>query len=64
MRQHFTSKRLATTQDSEVLSAADKVAMVMALIDGLRIQSLLDPDRPTLHLMEIPMRLIATPEEE
>ena len=64
MRQHFTSKRLATTQDSEELSAADKVTMVMAMIDGLRIQSLLDPDRPTLHLMETFMRLIATPEDE
>lgn len=64
MREHFTSKRLATTWDSEVLIAADKVAMVMALIDGLRIQSLLDPDLPSLHLMVTLMRLIATPEDE
>ncbi|MFH5877238.1 TetR/AcrR family transcriptional regulator [Arthrobacter sp. NA-172] len=64
MRQHFTSKRLATTQDSEELSAADKVTMVMAMIDGLRIQCLLDPERPTLHLMETLMRFIASPEDE
>lgn len=64
MREHFTSTRLATTQDSEELSADDKVTMVMAMIDGLRIQFLLDPDRPTLHLMETLMRLIATPGDE
>ena len=45
MRDHFTSTRLATTQDSEELSADDKVTMVMAMMDGLRIQSLLDPGR-------------------
>jgi len=38
--------------------------MVLAIMDGLRIQSLLDPERPTLHLMETFMRLIATPEDE
>ena len=64
MREHFTSKRLATTQDSEELSAADKVTMVLAMIDGLRIQFLLDPDRPTLHLMERLMQLIASPGDE
>ena len=64
MRQHFTSKRLATTQDSEELSAADKVTMVMAMADGIRIQHLLDPERPTLHLMETLMRLIASPEDD
>lgn len=64
MRQYFTSKRLATTQDSEELSAADKVTMVMAMTDGIRIQYLLDPERPTLHLMETLMRLIASPEDD
>lgn len=64
MREHFTSTRLATTHDSQELSADDKVTMVLAMIDGLRIQSLLDPDRPTLHLMETFMRLIATPEDK
>lgn len=64
MRQHFTSKRLATTNDSQELTASDKVTMVLAMIDGLRIQFLLDPDRPTLHLMETLMRLIASPEDD
>jgi TetR/AcrR family transcriptional regulator, transcriptional repressor of aconitase len=63
MREHFTSKRLATTQDSEELSADDKVTMVLAMMDGLRIQALLDPNRETLHLMETLMRFIATPED-
>ncbi|TLM83569.1 TetR/AcrR family transcriptional regulator [Pseudarthrobacter sp. NamE2] len=64
MRQHFTSKRLATSHDSEELSADDKVTMVLAMIDGLRIQFLLDPDRPTLHLMEALMRFIGSPEDK
>lgn len=64
MRQHFTSKRLATIDDSEELTAADKVTMVLAMIDGLRIQYLLDPERPTLHIMETLMRLIASPEDD
>jgi AcrR family transcriptional regulator len=64
MRDHFTSTRLATTQDSEELSADDKVTMVMAMIDGLRIQSLLDPDRKTLHLMETLMKFLAPPQKE
>ncbi|MFF1883086.1 TetR/AcrR family transcriptional regulator [Pseudarthrobacter sp. NPDC058196] len=63
MRQHFTSKRLATTQDSKELSADDKVTMVMAMVDGLRIQFLLDPQRPTLHLMDTLMQFIASPEQ-
>ena len=58
MRDHFTSTRLAT-QDSEELSADDKVTMVTAMMDGLRIQSLLDPGRKTLHLMETLMKFLA-----
>ena len=61
MRVHLSSGRLGTTQDSEELSADDKVTMVMAMIDGLRIQALLDPKRQTLPLLETFMRLIATP---
>ena len=63
MRDHFSSTRLATAQDSEELSADDKVTMVMAMMDGLRIQSLLDPGRKTLHLMETLMKFLA-PEED
>ena len=60
MRAHLSSGRLATTHDSEELSADDKVTMVMAMMDGLRIQALLDPTRQTLPLLETFMRLIAT----
>ncbi|MBM7826053.1 hypothetical protein [Microbacterium aurum] len=33
------------------------------MVDGLRIQALLDPTRETLPLLETFMRLIATPED-
>ena len=62
MREHFHTGPLANAHDSEELSADDKVTMVLAMIDGLRIQALLDPDRATLPLLERLMRLIATPE--
>lgn len=64
MREHFSSGRLATSHDSEELTADQKVTMVMAMMDGLRIQALLDPGRETLPLLETFMRLIATPEPE
>lgn len=64
MRAHFTSGRLATSRDSEELTADEKVTMVMAMMDGLRIQALLDPGRETLPLLETFMRLIATPEPD
>jgi len=64
MRGHFTSGRLATARDTEELTADEKVTMVMAMMDGLRIQALLDPHRETLPLLETFMRLIATPEAE
>jgi AcrR family transcriptional regulator len=63
MRTHLSSGRLATTHDSEELSADDKVTMVMAMMDGLRIQALLDPTRQTLPLLETFMRLIATQDD-
>ncbi|WP_232481608.1 TetR/AcrR family transcriptional regulator [Arthrobacter sp. YN] len=63
MRDHFTNKKLDTTEDGDELTADDKVTMVMAMVDGLRIQFLLDPDRKTLHVLETLMRHIASPEE-
>lgn len=59
MRANFTSGRLATATDHEELSADDKVTMVLAMIDGLRIQALLDPDRAVLPLLERFMRMVA-----
>ena len=63
LRAHLSSGRLGTAQDSEELTADEKVTMVMAMMDGLRIQALLDPTRQTLPLLETFMRLIATPEQ-
>jgi AcrR family transcriptional regulator len=63
LRAHLSSGRLGTAHDSDELTADEKVTMVMAMIDGLRIQALLDPRRETLPLLETFMRLIATPEE-
>jgi AcrR family transcriptional regulator len=60
MRGHFSSGQLPTAHDGEELSADDKVTMLMAMIDGLRIQALLDPSRATLPLLETFMRLIVT----
>lgn len=60
MRRSFTTGRLATTVEHEELTADDKVTMVLAMMDGLRIQALLDPDRDVLPLLERLMRLIAT----
>ncbi|MDQ1174976.1 helix-turn-helix domain-containing protein [Microbacterium sp. NPDC089180] len=60
MRANFASGRLETALDHDELSADDKVTMVLAMIDGLRIQALLDPDRTILPLLERFMRLIAT----
>jgi TetR/AcrR family transcriptional regulator, transcriptional repressor of aconitase len=62
MRTHFSSGRLATADDGEEISADEKVTMLMAMIDGLRIQALLDPTRDILPLLETFMRLIATVE--
>lgn len=60
MRANFASGRLEAALDHDELSADDKVTMVLAMIDGLRIQALLDPDRTILPLLERFMRLIAT----
>ncbi|MGR0318217.1 TetR/AcrR family transcriptional regulator [Agromyces sp. ZXT2-3] len=62
MRSHFSSGRLGTADDGEELTADEKVTMMLAMIDGLRIQALLDPSRETLPLLETFMRLIATRE--
>ena len=62
LRTYLSSGRLGTAHDSEELTADEKVTMVMAMVDGLRIQALLDPQRETLPLLETFMRLIATPE--
>jgi AcrR family transcriptional regulator len=61
MRSHFSSGHLGTAHEGEELTADDKVTMMLAMMDGLRIQALLDPSRAILPLLETFMRLIATP---
>ncbi|MFG2026483.1 TetR/AcrR family transcriptional regulator [Streptomyces sp. NPDC048825] len=62
MRTRFRSGSLNTAYDSPDLSADDKVVMVLAMMDGLRIQTLLDPSRDSLRLLEIFMQSVIGPE--
>ncbi|WP_083896223.1 TetR/AcrR family transcriptional regulator [Nocardia jiangxiensis] len=61
LRAHLASDSLPTAQDSADLSAEEKVTLVLAMIDGLRIQSLLDPSREVLRLLEVFMRSVIVP---
>jgi len=61
MRSYLSSRRFGTDEDGEELSADDKVTMLAAMIDGLRIQALMTPGHDILPLLEVFMRLIATP---
>lgn len=61
MREYFSSGSLDLSRGSESLTADDKVTMLLAMMDGLRIQSLLDPSRDVLGLLETFMRTIRTP---
>ncbi|MFD5864193.1 TetR/AcrR family transcriptional regulator [Agromyces sp. NPDC127015] len=63
LRQHFSSGRLATAHDGEEVTADDRITMLLAMIDGLRIQALLDPSRATLPLLETFMRTIITDDD-
>lgn len=62
LRTYFGSSPLPTSRDSAYLSADEKVTLVLAMIDGLRIQSLLDSSRETLRALEIFMKLVIIPE--
>jgi AcrR family transcriptional regulator len=63
MRTRFNSSPLPTSRDSAYLSADEKVTLVLAMVDGLRIQALLDPSREPLGLLKVFMKLVVTPEE-
>ena len=58
MRSRFTDGPLPTA-DSELLTADEKVTLVLAMVDGLRIQALLDPSRDALGLLAVFMKLVA-----
>ncbi|MFJ4175370.1 TetR/AcrR family transcriptional regulator [Microbacterium sp. NPDC089696] len=58
MRTRFTDGPLPIS-DSEHLTADEKVTLVLAMVDGLRIQALLDPSRDALGLLTHFMRIVA-----
>lgn len=58
MRTRFTDGPLSMA-DSEHLTADEKVTLVLAMVDGLRIQALLDPSRDALGLLTQFMRMVA-----
>ncbi|PRB58230.1 TetR/AcrR family transcriptional regulator [Microbacterium sp. MYb45] len=58
MRSRFTDGPLPTKED-ELLTADEKITLVLAMVDGLRIQALLDPTRDALGLLATFMKLIA-----
>lgn len=58
MRSRFRDGPLPTA-DSELLTADEKVTLVLAMVDGLRIQALLDPTRDALGLLAVFMKLVA-----
>ncbi|KQR89005.1 TetR/AcrR family transcriptional regulator [Microbacterium sp. Leaf179] len=61
VRGYFSTTRLAAAGDGEEVTADEKITLVLAMIDGLRIQSLLDPGRRALPLLDVFLRLIASP---
>ncbi|NUP15998.1 MAG: TetR/AcrR family transcriptional regulator [Streptomyces sp.] len=61
MRTRFRDATLRTAHDSADLTADEQVVMVLAMLDGLRVQALLDPSQDVLHLLEIFMRTVIGP---
>jgi AcrR family transcriptional regulator len=62
MRTRFHSGTLPTSRDSAYVTADEKVTLVLAMIDGLRIQALLDPSRKPLEVLDVFMELVVDPE--
>jgi hypothetical protein len=59
----FSDSALPTSQGGESLSADEKITLILAMIDGLRVQSLLDPSRDVPGPLEAFMKLVITPQE-
>lgn len=59
MRRFFSDGRLTSSGEHDAITADDKVALTIAMVDGLRIQALLDPEIDVLRLLEQYMRLIS-----
>ncbi|MFC8360041.1 TetR/AcrR family transcriptional regulator [Streptomyces griseorubiginosus] len=61
MRTRFRNGTLRTAYAGADLTADEKVVMVLAMLDGLRVQALLDPAQDVLRLLEIFMRTVIAP---
>ncbi|WP_435527632.1 TetR/AcrR family transcriptional regulator [Microbacterium aurantiacum] len=64
MREHFSTSTLGIDGTTQSLTADDKVTMLLAMMDGLRIQALLDPSRDVFRLLETFMRSITSTRSE
>jgi AcrR family transcriptional regulator len=64
MSGRFSSSSLQTARGSAHLSADEKVTLVLAMTDGLRIQALLDPTIDALGLLEVFMKLVISPSDD
>ena len=64
MRGRFTSGQLPLARESREATADEKATLVLAMIDGLRIQWLLDPSRDALSLLSLFMKLFGGPPAE
>ena len=58
LRTRFTTTLLAGDGDGTALTADERVTLVLAMIDGLRIQTLLDPERASIGLLDAFMGVI------
>ncbi len=57
MRTSLNDGRMGTAP----VTADDKVTLVLAMMDGVRLQALMEPDRDALGVLEVFMRALITP---
>lgn len=63
LRVRLRGGSLRTAHDGPELTADDRAVMVLAMMDGLRLQALLDPSNDPLRLLEPFMRTVIIPPE-
>ncbi|MFF5138607.1 TetR/AcrR family transcriptional regulator [Streptomyces sp. NPDC013157] len=63
LRRRLRDDSAPAAQTRTNLTGDDKTVMVLAMMDGLRIQALLDPSQDPLRLMEPFIRMLITPAE-
>ncbi|WP_234314643.1 TetR/AcrR family transcriptional regulator [Streptomyces sp. NRRL F-5135] len=61
LRMRLRSGSPRTVHSSPELTVDDRAVMVLAMMDGLRIQALLDPSNDPLRLLEPFMRMVIIP---